>query len=29
MTKFTIEYNPYIQKITFRKNDTILNSKIE
>lgn len=27
MTKFTIEYNPYIQKITFRKNDTILNSK--
>ena len=27
MTKFTIEYNPYIQKITFKKNDKPLNSE--
>lgn len=27
MTKFTIEYNPYIQKITFEKNDKPLNSE--
>ena len=27
MTKFTIEYNPYIQKITFKKNDNSLTSK--